>query len=189
MTRGNSEHTQTSATPPGKLAELNERDFEQLLLKQAHRPARNPDIWRVLISADLIDRTRSVLAAMQARNRRAINRRSRELAEREAECRNNGKAGHAQLIDAKAAYHQWRLGADNFDHTVTQALAEVNAALHTRPRQPSRHDQLTTAIDAIRQHREASEAAQLEPEPHDVKLWRTADTLDTGTPAKTERRR
>lgn len=189
MTRGNSEHTQTSATPPGKLAELNERDFEQLLLKQAHRPARNPDIWRVLISADLIDRTRSVLAAMQARNRRAINRRSRELAEREAECRNNGKAGHAQLIDAKATYHQWRLGADNFDHTVTQALAEVNAALHTRPRQPSRHDQLTTAIDAIRQHREASEAAQLEPEPHDVKLWRTADTLDTGTPAKTERRR
>lgn len=178
--KGASTRAATAAkTAPEKLSELNEHDFEQLLLKQAHPPARNRDIWSVLISTDLIERTQTVLAGMQARNRRAINRRSRELTEREAACHSNGKAGHAQLIDAKAEYHRWRLGADNFDHTVTQALNEVNAVLNTQRQPYNGRDPLGTALDAIREHREATAAAQLEPEPHDVKLWRTADSLDS----------
>lgn len=185
VTPGSGARAQISAPQiPEKLSELDEHDFEQLLLKQAHRPARNPDVWRVLISADVIERTRTVLAAMQARNRRAINRRTRELSEREAECHSNGKGGHAQLVDAKADYHRWRLGADNFDHTVTQALAEVNAVLLTDRRQSSSREQLATAIAAIREHREATAAAQIEPEPHDVQLWSTADTLDSRIPQK-----
>ena len=74
-----SNSTDLAAAP--SLAALNDQQFEQVLLKNAHPPVRDAAAWEQLTAPDPIDRTKRVLTAMRARNRRAIHRKSRHLNE------------------------------------------------------------------------------------------------------------
>ena len=59
------------------LRTLGDNDFEDVVLRTAHRPTRDREIWSQLTAPDLIGRTRDTLTAMHARNSGAMRRRGR----------------------------------------------------------------------------------------------------------------
>lgn len=176
-----SDKTDVMAAP--SLAGLNDQEFEQVLLKNAHPPVRDAHVWEQLTTPQLIDRTKRVLIAMRDRNRRAIHRKNRHLNEFHAKCQGRGEQGRRDWFAAKAAHERWTLAAKNFDHTVCAALGEVDEIGHARADHRGRgaayHDRFASAVQAIREHQKASRKANLEPKSHDLALWKVLDRLTT----------
>lgn len=176
-----SNSTDLAAAP--SLAALNDQQFEQVLLKNAHPPVRDAAAWEQLTAPDLIDRTKRVLTAMRARNRRAIHRKNRHLNEFHAECHARGEQGRREWFAAKAEHERWTLAAKNFDQTVSGAIEEIDDICDTRAdhrgRGPAYRERLASAVQAIRDHQAASRNANLEPESHDLALWKVLDHLTT----------
>jgi hypothetical protein len=156
---------------------LSDQDFEDALLRNAHPPTRDREIWTQLTAPDLIGRTRQTLTDMHARNSGAMRRKKALLSAFHAQCLKKPHGGHEARVQAKADYEQWKVGASNFERTVSCALAEVNDIweLRTQERGSSGVLQahLTRALSAIRTHRDACDTADIEPEPHDLALWST----------------
>jgi hypothetical protein len=157
------------------LRALSDADFEDLVLRNAHPPTRDRQIWTQLTAPDLIGRTRQTLTDMHARNSGAMRRKKAALSAFHAECLKKPHGGQAAWVQAKAEYEQWKVGASNFERTVSGALAEVNDIWELRAQQRGSSGvlqaQLTCALDAIRTHRDACGTADIEPEPHDLALW------------------
>ena len=63
---------------------------------------------------------------MHARNSGAMRRKKAALTAFHAQCLKKAQGGHEAWVQAKAEYEQWRVGASNFERTVSGALAEVN---------------------------------------------------------------
>ena len=61
------------------LRALSDRDFEDVVLRNAHSPTRDRKIWSQLTAPDLIGRTRQTLTAMHARNSGAMRRKKAAL--------------------------------------------------------------------------------------------------------------
>ena len=170
------------------LRTLGDNDFEDVVLRTAHRPTRDREIWSQLTAPDLIGRTRDTLTAMHACNSGAMRRKKAALSAFHAECLKT-YGGHEAWVQAKADYEQWRVGASNFERMVSGALAEVNDIWELRAQQRGSSGvlqaQLACALNAIRNHRDACDTADIQPEPHDLALWRTlehvADTDDALT--------
>jgi hypothetical protein len=181
VARIRSDSTDVTAAP--SLAGLNDQEFEQVLLKNAHPPARDAGTWEQLTRPELIDRTKRVLIAMRDRNRRAIHRKNRHLNEFHAKCQGRGEQGRRDWFAAKAEHERWTLAAKNFDHTVCGALDEIDAIRETqanhRGRGPAYRERFASALQAIREHQTASRKANLEPESHDLALWKVLDHLTT----------
>lgn len=173
----------TDVTAAPSLAGLNDQEFEQVLLKNAYPPVRDAGEWEQLTAAKFIDRTKRVLIAMRDRNRRAIHRKNGRLNEFHAACQGRGKQGRREWFDVKAAHERWSLAAKNFDHTVCAALEDVGEILQARVDVRGMgavyHDRFASAVQSIREHRTASRKANLEPESHDLVLWKVLDHLTT----------
>lgn len=165
------------------LRALNDRDFEDVVVRNAHPPTRDRQIWSQLTAPDVIGRTRQTLTDMHARNSGAMRRKKADLTAFHAECLKKPEDGHEAWIQAKADYEQWRVGASNFERTVSGALAEVNDIWDLRGQQRGSSGvlqaQLACALDAIRTHRDACDTAEIEPEPHDLALWSTLEDVAT----------
>ena len=164
-------------------AALDDQEFEQVLLKNAHPRARDGAVWEQLTAPDLVHRTKRFLTAMLARNRRAIHRKSRHLNQFHAECHARGEQGRREWFAAKAEHERWTLAAKNFDQTVSGAIEEIDdicdARADRRGRGPAYRDRLASVVQAIREHEAASRKANLEPESHDLALWKVLDHLTT----------
>lgn len=160
---------------------LSDREFEDVVLRNAHPPTRDREVWSQLTAPDLIGRTRQALTAMHARNSGAMRRKKAGLTAFHAECLKRGHEGHEAWVQAKADHEQWRVGASNFERTVSGALAEVNDIWELRTQQRGStgvlQAQLTCALNAIRTHRDACDTADLQPEPHDLVLWSTLEDV------------
>ena len=132
-----------------------------------------------MTAQDLIGRTRQTLTDMHARNDGAMHRKKAALTAFHAQCLKKAQGGHEAWVQAKAEYEQWRVGASNFERTVSRALAEVYDTWELRTQQRGSSGvlqaQLTSALDAIRTHRDACDTADIEPEPHDLALWSTLE--------------
>jgi hypothetical protein len=180
------------------LRALSDQDFEDVVLRNAHPPTRDREIWTQLTAPDLIGRTRQTLTDMHARNSGAMRRKKAALSAFHAQClkmpRGGQEAwpprgGQEAWVQAKADYEQWKVGASNFERTVSGALAEVDDIWELRTQQRGSSGvlqaQLTRALNAIRTHRDACDTADIEPEEHDLALWSTlehvAGTDDTLT--------
>ena len=120
---------------------------------------------------------------MRTRNRRAIHRKNRHLNEFHAECHARGEQGRREWFAAKAEHERWTLAAKNFDQTVSGAIEEIDDICDTRAdhrgRGPAYRERLASAVQAIRDHQAASRKANLEPESHDLALWKVLDHLTT----------
>lgn len=166
------------------LQDLSDHDFEDILLKHAHPPVRDPHVWAELVSPALIERSRQTLIAMHGRNSGAIQRRKARLTTFQAQCIRKGQQGHEAWLRAKADYETWKLSATNFGRTVSAALAEVNDIVTLRSQTADNtgrlQAQLNTALNAIRAHRAACGDAELAPEPHDLTLWETLQSIAAG---------
>lgn len=172
------------------LRTLSDQDFEDVVLRNAHPPTRDREIWSQLTAPDLIGRTRQTLTDMHARNSGAMRRKKAELTAFHAECLKNAHGGHKAWVQAKADYEQWRVGASNFARTVSGALAEVNDIWQLRAQERGSSGvlqaQLSCALDAIRTHRDACDTADIQPEPHDLALWSTLEQVATTDEALTQ---
>jgi hypothetical protein len=172
------------------LRTLSDQDFEDVVLRNAHPPTRDREIWSQLTAPDLIGRTRQTLTDMHARNSGAMRRKKAELTAFHAECLRNAHGGHKASVQAKADYEQWRVGASNFARTVSGALAEVNDIWQLRAQERGSSGvlqaQLSCALDAIRTHRDACDTADIQPEPHDLALWSTLEQVATTDEALTQ---
>jgi hypothetical protein len=161
------------------LRALSDRDFEDVVVRNAHPPTRDRETWSQLTAPDVIGRTRQTLTAMHARNSGAMRRKKAALAAFHAECLTKSEGGHKAWVRAKAEYERWRVGASNFERMVSGALAEVNDIWDLRGQERGSSGvlqaQLACALDAIRTHRDACDTADIEPEPHDLALWSTLE--------------
>lgn len=176
----------TDVTAPARLVGISDQEFEELLLKNAYPPARDAHAWQQLTTPTIISRTRRVLVAMRDRNRRAIHRKNQYLNEFHAKCQGRAEHGRREWFAAKAEHERWTLAAKNFDRTVCGAIDEIDelcAARADRRGSGSAHrDRFTAAVEAIRQHQTASRRANLEPESHDLALWKVLDHLTADPP-------
>ena len=171
------------------LRALHDRDFQDVVVRNAHPPTRDREIWSALTAPDVIGRTRQILTAMHSRNSAAMHRKKAALTAFHAECLKKADGGHKAWVQAKADYEQWRVGASNFERMISGALAEVNDIWELRGQERGSSGvlqaQLACALEAIRTHRDACDTADIEPELHDLALWRTlehvAGTDDTLT--------
>lgn len=170
---------------------LSDQDFEDVVLRNAHPPTRDRQIWAKLTAPDLIGRTRKTLTDMHARNTGAMRRKKAALTAFHADCLKKTHGGHEAWVQAKADYENWRVGASNFERTVSGALAEVNDIWDLRVQQRGSSGvllaQLTCALEAIRTHRDACDTADIQPEPHDLALWSTLEQVATTDEALTQR--
>jgi len=121
---------------------------------------------------------------MRDRNRRGIHRKKRHLNEFHAKCQGRGEQGRRDWFAAKAEHERWTLAAKNFEHTVCTALGEVDEIRQARADHRGRgaayhHDRFFSAVQAIREHQNASRKANLERESHDLALWKVLDRLTT----------
>jgi hypothetical protein len=167
------------ATRRRPLRALSDGDFEDVVLRNAHPPTRDREIWSQLTAPDLIGRTRQTLTDMHARNSGAMRRKKAVLTAFHAECLKKSRGGHEAWVQAKADHEQWKVGASNFERTVSGALAEVNDIWELRGQQRGSSGvlqaQLASALNAIRTHRDACDTADIRPEPHDLALWSTLE--------------
>lgn len=164
------------ATGAGPLHVLDDRDFEDAVLSNAHPPTRDSAGWAELTRPEMIRRTREALAAMRARNHAAIARKKANLTAVQAACLRRGPDGRNEYLEAKAEFERWKSGASNFDRTVGAAIDEVNDI--ARGSSGVLHGLLVRALTAIRIHRDACHTAQTEPQAHDIALWRTLEERD-----------
>lgn len=161
------------------LRALGVQAFEDVVLRNAHPPTRDRQIWTELTAPDLIGRTRQTLTDMHSRNSGAMRRKKAALSTFHAQCLKKPHGGQEAWVQAKADHEQWKVGASNFERMVSGALAEVNDIweLRTQERGSSGllQAQLTRALNAIRTHRDACDTADIEPEEHDLALWSTLE--------------
>jgi hypothetical protein len=108
------------------LRAVGDADFEDVVLRNAHPRTRDRQIWTQLTAPDLIGRTRQRLTDMHARNSGAMRRKKAALSAFHAQCLKKPHGGQAAWVQAKAEYEQWKVGASNFERTVSGALTEVN---------------------------------------------------------------
>ena len=137
------------------------------MLRNSHPPIRDRGIWSQLTVPDLIGRTRQTLTDMHARNSGAMRRKKAALTAFHAQCLKKARGGHEAWVQAKADYEQWRVGASNFERTVSGALAEVNEIWELRAQQRGSSGalqaQLACALDAIRTHRDGPDLLSVSP--------------------------
>ena len=162
------------------LRALNEQDFEDVVLRNAHPPTRDRGIWTQLTAPDLIGRTRQTLTDMHARNSGAMRRKKAALTAFHAQCLKKAYGGQEAWVQAKADYEQWRVGASSFERTVSGAVGRGRRHLGSEGSAAGESSgvlqaQLTCALDAIRTHRDACDTPDIEPEPHDLALWSTLE--------------
>ncbi|MFA4085186.1 hypothetical protein ONA92_26190 [Mycobacteroides salmoniphilum] len=171
------------ATPALEVGRLTEERFQELLIKHAYRPTRDPGLWSQFTSAQFIAQTRSVLAMLYTRNQCTMERRAAEISATQAACVRQGHRGRQRFIEANAKYKSWLVGAANFGRTISGALEEVNEVYDrhvnvTGAGEQELRAQLAAALAAIKNHQKQSNAADYEPASHDLQLWRVLDICD-----------
>ena len=72
---------------------LSEADFEDVVLRNAHPPTRDREIWAQLTAPDLIGWTRQTLTDMHARNSGAMRRKKAALSAFHAGCLKKARGG------------------------------------------------------------------------------------------------
>lgn len=100
-----------------------------------------------------------------------------QLAARKAEagtfhskCLDSGDDGRTEWFHFKNDYEEWRSKAVGFKRHVDRTLRDVKRKIRERHDEGRQQD----LWEAIRDHFEASKAADLEPDPHDIALWKAA---------------
>lgn len=176
------ESTPQSAAGRNDIGSLPDEQFQEVLIEQAYRPRRSPELWSQFTSPQLIARTRSVLVMLYTRNECTMERRAAEISATQAECAQQGHRGRNRFLAANARYKKWRVGAANFGRTIGGALAEVNEIYGQHIHAGGADQQelrtlLNAALTAIKNHQKESDAGDYEPASHDLQLWKILEAV------------
>lgn len=165
------------------LTALDDEDYEQLIIRNAHPPARNADIWAALTHPDNINRTRERLAAV---HQRAGNNLRKKKAERDVfgqECHARGEAGKREWFATRGEYEDWRRRAANFHQTMQRALSElgkihrqVNRDANAENRNQHRQALRELAV-AVQRHQALHMRSGERPGQADYELWQLLGSI------------
>ncbi|MEU1232168.1 hypothetical protein [Streptomyces sp. NPDC005828] len=166
-----------------QLADLDDAEYEQLLVDNVHPPVRDPDTWAALTHPGNIHRPRSIAAGVHQRTAHTLRKRKAEREAFQQECFSRGQAGKRDWFDSRAEYEDWRRRAGNFHQTMQRAISElthavkdVNRAQGDRGAGATR-DTLRKLTAAVQRHQAAHAKAGGIAEQADYELWRLLDTL------------
>lgn len=167
-----------------ELNSLNDRDYEQIVVANAHLKHRDPDIWALLTNIDNCERTRTALVNVHQRTAATLRRRKTEREEFEQECRARGADGKHEWFTTRPEYERWRRGTANFHQMVQAAIAELGKARRANNHRVTTQQSAQAARESLRQlatavqrhqaaHAKSGEIAGQE----DYELWQLLDRL------------
>ncbi|MEU2391408.1 hypothetical protein [Streptomyces sp. NPDC007369] len=174
------------------VADLEDKEYEDLIVANAHPPARNPEVWTALTHPDNLARTYDVITNVHQRAGNVLRKRKAERDLFQTECFARGEEGKREWFATRAEYESWRKRAANFHQMIQRAISElgrvkrsVNRSANHRVAQEQRETLRMLAL-AVHRHqaahaREGGVAAQ-----SDYELWRMLDRLTVPVGADSE---
>ncbi|MFF8910615.1 hypothetical protein [Streptomyces olivaceoviridis] len=166
------------------LSALDDEQYEDLAIAQAHPRSRDPEVWNLLTSPEHIERTRTILANVHARTAAALRRRKTEREEFQQECHARGEAGKKEWFESRPEYEKWRRGAAGFHQMVQSAISELGKAQrnHNRKALTQRSSQeareaLRKLSIAVQRHQARHAKTGSIAEQQDYELWQMLDRL------------
>lgn len=166
------------------LSALDDEQYEDLAIAQAHPRSRDPEIWGQLTSPENIERTRLVLMNVHQRTAAALRRRKTEREAFQQECHARGAEGKKEWFESRPEYEKWRRGAAGFHQMVQSAISDLGKiqrshnrkALTQRAGQDAR-DTLRRLSIAVQRHQALHAKAGSIAEQQDYELWQMLDRL------------
>jgi hypothetical protein len=162
--------------PGAAIADLDDDTFKDVIEEHVF-PRGDPEVWQALLSPLVVDRTYQVLVFM-------LNEVNGELAARKAgmesfrqECFDRGLAGKSDWFAAQREFEDWRRRALRFKGAVESRVSRCNQAKRNRIGVATSSESrayrrgLRDLALAIAAHRAASAEADINAEPHDLRLW------------------
>lgn len=165
------------------LSQLDDQQYETLIVQNAHPPVRDPDIWAALTHPDNLERTRTILVGVASRTGNALRTRKAEHDRFHQECHDRGAAGKQDWFAAKREYEDWKRRAGNFHQCMLRAVSELNKAQKNVNRSMNhqiaqdQRESLRKLALAVHQHQAAHAKAGGIAEQTDYELWRMLDHL------------
>ncbi|MGW8703119.1 hypothetical protein ACWGOK_40460 [Streptomyces eurythermus] len=165
------------------LSTIDDEQYEDLVISQAHPRSRDPEVWARLTSPETIERTRLVLLNVHQRTAAALRRRKTERDEFQQDCFARGAEGKQEWFASRPEYEKWRRGAAGFHQMVQSAISDLgrvqrtqNRAVTQRGGQDAREALRKLAI-AVQQHQAQHAKAGVIAEQQDYELWQLLDRL------------
>lgn len=165
------------------LAQLDDQQYEDLVIQNAHPPARDADVWAALTHPDTINRTRNTLVGLAARTGNTLRTRKAERDRFQQECHARGETGKKEWFASRAEYEDWRRRAGNFHQTILRAVSELNRAQKTINRSSNHsiaqdhRETLRKLALAVHQHQAAHAKSGGIADQSDYELWQLLDQL------------
>jgi len=165
------------------LAQLDDQQYEQLIVSNAHPPVRDAAVWAALTHPDNIERTRGLLVQVATRTGMALRTRRAEREQFQQECHRRGPAGKKEWFDSRADYEDWKRRAGNFHQCMLRAVSELNKTQKNVNRAANHqvaHDQresLRQLALAVHRHQAAHAKNGGIADQSDYELWRMLDRI------------
>jgi hypothetical protein len=165
------------------LTQLNDQQYEQLIVDNANPKMRNDHAWQVLTSPQNIDRTRELLNRVHQRAGNSMRRKKAEREEFHQECRARGPEGKAEWFATLPEYEAWRRRSAYFHQTMQAALSELgkvqrkqNRSVTQQSGQESRETLRRLSIAVQRHQALHAKSGQIAGQ-EDYELWQLLDRL------------
>lgn len=169
------------------LAQLADKEFEQILTSNIHPPTRDARTWAAITHPDNLPRARKILTHVHERTASVLRRRKTEREEFRIECFARGEAGKREWFATRAEFESLRRRTANFHQRVQRAISElgqeqrnVNRAQSLNSGQQSRETLRELAV-AVQHHQAVHARNGGGAEPADHELWRHLDRLTVPT--------
>ena len=166
------------------LTTLDDRDYEQFTVAQAHPKHRDPAIWALLTSPQHIGRTRTVLNNVHQRTAATLRRRKSDREAFEQECRARGEAGKQEWFASRPEYERWRRGTAGFHQMIQSAISELGKLQRVQNHQATTQQSAQAAREtlrqlsvAVRRHQAAHAKSGTLAAQEDYELWQLLDRL------------
>lgn len=166
------------------LTTLDDREYEQLAVQNAHPKHRDPDSWTLLTHPENIERTRVALTNVHQRTANTLRRRKTEREAFEQECRTRGAAGKQEWFASRPEYERWRRGTASFHQMIQAAISELSKTQRVQNHRATTQQSAQAAREALRKlsiavqrHQAAHAKAGTIAEQPDYELWQLLDRL------------
>ncbi|MEV4194851.1 hypothetical protein [Streptomyces toxytricini] len=174
------------------IAALEDKEYEDLIVANAHPPARNPEVWAALTHPDNLARTYDIITNVHQRTGNVLRKRKAERDLFQAQCFARGEEGKREWFATRAEYESWRKRAANFHQMIQRAISElgkvqrsVNRSANHRVAQEQRETLRRLAL-AVHRHQAAHAREGAAAGPSDHELWRMLDALTVPVGAEQE---
>ncbi|MEV8452394.1 hypothetical protein AB0467_21755 [Streptomyces sp. NPDC052095] len=169
------------------LAQLGDKEFEQLLTSNIHPPTRDARAWAAIIHPDNLPRARKILTHVHERTASVLRRRKTEREEFRVECFARGDAGKHEWFATRADFESLRRRTANFHQRVQRAITElgqeqrnVNRTQSHTAGQQSRETLRELAV-AVQRHQDVHAREGGGADQADHELWQHLDRLTVPT--------